>query len=126
MEAKDTVMSLEDAKASIPLGTLELVGQKLGYDAVHIWEAFRVQTERQADISFKAGVEVGVKQGRREVIEWIRQQHLFTGEPPVEGKLYQFLGCYLTRWGKTDEPSMAFGRFTETEEWEAKEKEWGC
>lgn len=65
MEAKDTVMSLEVVKESIPLKTVEIVGQKLGYDGYHIWKAFRANLERQAEISFKAGVE----QGRREAVK---------------------------------------------------------
>ena len=33
---------------------------------------------------------------------------LYYGEPPIEGKPYQFLGCHVVKWGRTDQPTMAF------------------
>lgn len=56
MKAKDTVMTLDVVKEFIPLETVEIVGQKLGYEGHRLWEAFRNSLERQAEISFKAGM----------------------------------------------------------------------
>ena len=33
---------------------------------------------------------------------------LFYGEPPIEGKPYQFLGSYILKFGKEDTPRMGF------------------
>lgn len=33
---------------------------------------------------------------------------LYYGEPPIEGKPYQFLGSYILKFGEEDKPSMGF------------------
>ena len=43
-----------------------------------------------------------------EGIEKIIPFNLYSGEEPTEGKEYQFLGCHILKWGKTDKPTMAF------------------
>ena len=37
-------------------------------------------------------------------------QGLYIGETPVEGRSYIVLGCYITRWGRDEDPTYAFRR----------------
>ena len=61
----------------------------------------------------------------KQFVKWVVEKQLFVGEIPVEGKPYQFLGCYITKWGHTDKPGLAFVRFSETEEWQSLLQEAG-
>lgn len=54
-----------------------------------------------------------------EFMKWLGEQQLFVGETPIDGKPYQFLGCHITKWGHTDEPTLAFVRFSETNEYQS-------
>lgn len=50
----------------------------------------------------------------REIFDWLKTKNLLLAEVPEEGKLYQFTGCYITKWGKIDEPTLGMIRFSES------------
>ena len=110
MNAGDTVMSQEQI-----VTCLRKVAEYTAKKA-----AVAISTA-QAEVSFQAGQEqgfrAGVYAGRKEVVEWLKAQ--------IDDKPYQFLGCYITKWSKTDEPTLALTNFHKDEEWQAKLKEWG-
>ena len=60
----------------------------------------------------------------KRVFERIEKLNLFCGEQPEEGKPYQYLGCYILKWGRDDEPSLGLVRLNETEEYQQLKKEY--
>ena len=59
------------------------------------------------------------KRGMQKVVEFVEGTNLLVAdEPPIDGKPYQFLGCYITRWAETIDPTVAFNRLSDTEEWQ--------
>jgi len=63
--------------------------------------------------------------GREEVLELL-PKGLFIGDtPPQEGVPYQYLGCYILRWGKDSEPTVGFSRLSDNEAWQARCRDWG-
>ena len=55
----------------------------------------------------------------REIFDWIKSKQLMVSEIPEEGKGYQFLGCYILKWGKTDEPTLGLTRLSEDADFQA-------
>ena len=49
----------------------------------------------------------------REIFDWLKTKQLMISEIPEEGHCYQFLGCYITKFGKTDEPTLGLTRLQE-------------
>ena len=112
MEAKDTVMNHNKKKRLIVERSHQQTVGETQEDML---------LNAQAEISFKAGQETG----RREVMDSL-PKGLFIGDlPPEGGKSYSYLGCYILRWGKDNEPSIGLNRISDDEEWQAKLKEWG-
>ena len=71
------------------------------------------------------GLEAGKVLGRKEVVDNL-PKNLFVGDlPPQEGKPYQYLGCYILKWGKEDKPTVGLCRLSDNEKYQAKLKEWG-
>jgi hypothetical protein len=71
----------------------------------------------------KAKIEQARKDTAKEIFEFLKSKQLMTSEIPEEGKPYQFLGCYITKWGRTDEPTLGLCRLSEDEEYRSlKEK----
>ena len=64
------------------------------------------------------------RQTAERIFKEIEKMNLFAGEePPVDGKPYQFLAGYITRWGKDEPPTIALVRLPEHEEWQALKAE---
>ncbi len=112
MQTKDTVMTMAE---------INQIRIKESGEGQTVTGWCKIIAKKQADISWKAGEQ----EGRREVVKCLQGMSLFLGESPVEGKPYQFLACYITKWGKTEEPLYALVRLFESDEWQAKLKEWG-
>ena len=69
--------------------------------------------------------EMGKLDGIKEVLGSL-PKGLFIGDmPPEEGKPYSYLGCYILKWGKEDEPTIGLSRLSDSEEWQVQLKEWG-
>ncbi len=60
-----------------------------------------------------------------EIFDFLKTKNLMVSEVPVEGKHYQFLGCYILKWGKTDEPTLGLTRLGEDEEYLAFKSRFG-
>ena len=111
MEAKDSVLSL----VSVANESLRIQMQRI--------------LEEQAQITWKARepeIAEARKAGMREVVEWVRKQHLFIGAcPPKEGEGYVWLGGYILNYGNNLEPVIGFNRLNDSPDWNAKLKNWG-
>ncbi len=79
-----------------------------------------------AKAAWPIAFEAGEKAGMRKVVEKLKKLGtLYIGEPPVEGKPYQFLACYITKFGKPEtEATIALIYLDECEEWQEFKKEW--
>lgn len=61
----------------------------------------------------------------REIFKWLKTKQLMISEIPEEGKPYQFLGCYITKWGRTDEPTLGLTRLMEDDEYKELKLKYG-
>ena len=76
MEAKDTVMSLEQMTDKI-----WAMGCKADDEGVAVTQKLRFEiiAEEQAEISFKAGEDKGKQEGFDKVVEWVKK-HSYKGK----------------------------------------------
>lgn len=101
----------------IKLGTNEpqeeyFVMQFLNYDG---WYISKYKTYEEAKQKAHELVVTSIRtETAREIFDWLKTKNLLLAEKPEEGKPYQFTGCYITKWGKIDEPTLGMIRFSES------------
>lgn len=77
-------------------------------------------TLHSAFLKFEPSFLKYVQAERERIVEEIEKAGFFIADSPVEGKPYQYLGCYILRWGKDSEPSIGFNRLESgSPEWQS-------
>lgn len=76
MEAKDLVMSYEQ---------INCLCYDTGGKVLNLENWSNAVAKAQAEISFPAGEKQGIEKGRKEVVEWVKQNHWHSADGHLEG-----------------------------------------